>query len=121
MIKNICNVFIFVKDQNKAKEFWSKKMGFKIKEDIQIEGKYTWTEVIPQEGTTSLVLYPKSLRTDSKKSYKEITFFTDDIQSTYNELSSKGVKFLREPLDTGYGIFTEFNDDDGNIFSLKQT
>ena len=30
MIKNLCNVFIFVKDQNKAKEFWSKKMGFKI-------------------------------------------------------------------------------------------
>ena len=90
MIKNLCNVFIFVKDQNKAKEFWSKKMGFKIKEDIQIEGKYTWTEVIPQEGTTSLVLYPKSLRTDSKKSYKEITFFTDDIQSTYNDFYSLG-------------------------------
>ncbi len=43
----------------KLKNFGQKKMGFKIKEDIQIEGKYTWTEVIPQEGTTSLVLYPK--------------------------------------------------------------
>ena len=82
---------------------------------------HTLTEVIPQEGTTSLVLYPKSLRSNPNKSYKEITFFTDNIQSTYKELSSKGVKFLREPIDTGYGIFTEFNDEDGNIFSLKQT
>ena len=55
----------------KLKNFGQKKMGFKIKEDIQIEGKYTWTEVIPQEGTTSLVLYPKSLRTDSKNHIKK--------------------------------------------------
>lgn len=119
MIKNLCNVFIFVEDQEKAKNFWCDKIGFKLKIEEDM-GEYKWLEVSPPFGDTSLVLYPKCLRENSPKSHSTITFFTDDIKSTYKELLSKGVKFKGEPKDTGYGIFTDFEDENGNIFSLKQ-
>lgn len=119
MIKNLCNVFIFVEDQEKAKCFWCEKLGFKVKSEDKM-GDHKWLEVSPECGDTTLVLYPKCLRENTHKVDSTITFFTDDIQFTYKELSSKGVKFTGEPHNTGYGIFTEFEDEDGNKFSLKQ-
>lgn len=119
MIDHVCNIFTFVEDQEKAKKFWTEKVGFEVK-CSQPMGKYLWLEVVPKGSQTSIVLYPKSSRENAQKSESIITFFTKDIQKTYEELSSKGVKFTKEPENTGFGIFTEFYDEDGNIFSLKQ-
>lgn len=120
MIENICNVFIFVDNQENAKKFWTKKIGFEIKIDTPMQDNYSWIEVVPKTGQTTLVLYPKALRKDFKTSDSTITFFTKDIEKTFDELSSKGVKFSKKPENTGFGIFTEFYDEDGNTFSLKQ-
>ncbi len=119
MINNLCNVFTFVKDQEKSKEFWCNKLGFMVRTESPM-GKFKWIEVAPNMDGTSIVLYPESLHDNPHKYESTITFFTNDIKSTYNELSSKGVKFKKEPHDTGYGIFAEFYDEDGNVFSLKQ-
>lgn len=120
MIENICNVFIFVSDQNKAKEFWTKKVGFEVRTESKMGKDNLWIEVVPKNGNTTITLYPKSLRADAQPSKSVITFFTNDIQKTYDELSSKGVVFTSEPKNLGYGIFAEFCDEDGNTFSLKQ-
>lgn len=120
MIKNICNIFVFVEDQEKAKKFWCEKVGFKVKEEIPMGNNNDWLEVVPPEGGTSLVLFPKSMREDSSTSKSIITFFTENINKTYEDLSLNGVKFSKKPYNTGYGLFTEFEDEDGNTFSLKE-
>ena len=37
-----------------------------------------------------------------------ISFYTDDIQSTINELKAKGVEFIGEIKDKGYGLAIKF-------------
>ena len=50
-----------------------------------------------------------------------ITFLTDDIQSDYERMRSKGVRFLYPPKHMEWGEWlTEFVDPDGNQFDLKQ-
>lgn len=120
MIENICNVFVFVSDQHKAKKFWTEKVGFEVKCEHKMGKDNFWLEVCPKNGSTTLALYPKSMRENATTSNNVITFFTNDIQKTYKELSLNGVKFTNEPKSLGYGIFTEFYDEDGNLFSLKQ-
>jgi predicted enzyme related to lactoylglutathione lyase len=48
-------------------------------------------------------------------------FSTDDIQTSYEELKSRGVEFLQEPTEQPYGIDAGFRDASGNQFRLAQT
>lgn len=51
-----------------------------------------------------------------------IFFYTKDINKTYQELKSKGVKFLKPPFKTPWGEYkAHFVDLDGNELSLCQS
>ncbi len=50
-----------------------------------------------------------------------ITFLTDNIHAEYDQLMSKGVRFLYPPKKMEWGErMCEFADPDGNEFDLKQ-
>jgi uncharacterized glyoxalase superfamily protein PhnB len=53
--------------------------------------------------------------------FTRISFVTDDVQATYEELSAKGVNFIQKPTQMFWGgIEAQFADPDGNIFLLDQ-
>ena len=41
---------------------------------------------------------------------------TDDCRATYEQLKSRGVVFLQEPVERPYGVEAVFRDDSGNWF-----
>jgi uncharacterized glyoxalase superfamily protein PhnB len=47
-------------------------------------------------------------------------FTTDDIQSTYEELKSRGVEFTQEPTEQPYGVDAGFRDASGNHFRVTE-
>ncbi|MCB0841255.1 MAG: VOC family protein, partial [Bacteroidetes bacterium] len=47
-------------------------------------------------------------------------FDTNDCHATYEELSAKGVEFIRPPQTQEYGTEALFKDNSGNWFSLVQ-
>jgi predicted enzyme related to lactoylglutathione lyase len=47
-------------------------------------------------------------------------FATDDIQSTYEELKSRGVEFTQAPTEQPYGVDAGFRDLSGNQMRLAQ-
>jgi predicted enzyme related to lactoylglutathione lyase len=49
-----------------------------------------------------------------------ITFSSDDIHKTSDELKSKGVVFKKDPVKTDYGIEAVFDDSNGNYIQLLQ-
>jgi predicted enzyme related to lactoylglutathione lyase len=56
-----------------------------------------------------------------KKGAPDINLQVDDVDETYRDLKSKGVKFLTEPKDQTWGARTTgFADPDGNVFTLVQ-
>jgi catechol 2,3-dioxygenase-like lactoylglutathione lyase family enzyme len=57
----------------------------------------------------------------AKKGAPDINLQVDNIDETYRDLTSKGVRFLSEPKDQTWGARTaDFTDPNGNVFTLVQ-
>ena len=123
MIKTIALAGVWVKDQEAAKKFYVEILGFKVQSDIIMENGYRWLEVIPPEGNTALTLAKPYLgqKDVSIGVFANIVLSCDDIDETYSELISKGVKFVEEPSKQEWGMSQAlFEDLDGNVFVLVE-
>lgn len=58
MISGIGKVVVPVDDQERAKEFWTQRMGFELRRD-ESYGDERWIEVSPPDGAPVLVLSPR--------------------------------------------------------------
>jgi len=119
---------IFVNDQNKAFDFYTKILGFAKKADVSA-GKHRWLTVVSQEepNGSQLVLEPND--NPASRSYQEAIykqgipatmFFVDDIQKEYQRLKRLGVKFTMEPTRTPGLTITRFDDTCGNLIQITQ-
>src|SRR5256712_4439137 len=119
---------VFVNDQAKALEFYTKPLGFVKKADFPA-GKYRWLTIVsPEEPNgTQLVLEPND--NPAAKSYQEsifkqgipaTMFFVDDIQKEYQRLKKLGVKFKMEPTKTTGSIIAQLDDTVGNLIQITQ-
>lgn len=121
MIEKIVLTGVWVSNQDTAHDFYVKKLGFKIKRDIIMGNGSRWLEVMPPDGGTSLALAKPYLNEKyaSVGVFTNIVFSCKDIDSTFNELKSKGVKFDEEPTMQEWGMKQAlFEDPDGNVFVL---
>jgi catechol 2,3-dioxygenase-like lactoylglutathione lyase family enzyme len=79
-----------------------------------------WIEVGPTRPFTRIHLC-EPLTGKIESGPTGITLLTDDIQSEYDRLKEKGVRFLYMPKKMEWGEWLcEFADPDGNEFDLKQ-
>jgi uncharacterized glyoxalase superfamily protein PhnB len=133
MIK-IANGQVWVHDQEEALEFWTKKIGFEVRQDITLPelGDFRWLTVgAPGQDDFSLALMaipgPPVMDEESKKQVEDLmakgfagTVFltTDDVQATYEELKGRGVEFTEAPAERPYGVDSEFRDPSGNAYRL---
>ncbi|MFS0863176.1 VOC family protein [Fredinandcohnia sp. 179-A 10B2 NHS] len=120
MIKQIATVAVYVEDQQKAKTFWSDKVGFGVIANHPMGPNAFWLEVAPQGAESRLVIYPKSMMQGSENMKASIVFQCEDIKSTYQTLKANGVEFLGEPHEMQWGTFVSFRDEEGNEFLLRQ-
>lgn len=120
MIKQIGTVAIYVEDQQKAKSFWTEKVGFELVADRPMGPNANWLEVAPKEAKTRLVIYPKAMMQGYENMKASIVFECDNVANTYETLKANGVEFLGEPQEMQWGTFVQFKDEDGNQFLLKQ-
>lgn len=120
-IKKISITSIYVSDQDKAKEFYTDKLGFELVDDQDMGGGARWITVRPPGAETSIVLIQgyAGWTPEMVGKFGSIGFETDDIQGTYEELSSKGVKFTETPNLQYYGMWqAQFEDPDGNGYVI---
>jgi catechol 2,3-dioxygenase-like lactoylglutathione lyase family enzyme len=133
MINRITHFTINVLDQNRAIDFYTNKLGFKVVTDVPMPGGDRWITVCtPEQPDIELILSPitRGKKTDHEtlqlKSLIEngnfgLGLFTSkDIFATYEELKAKGVVFTKPPVHEFYGLEAVFKDDSGNWFSLAQ-
>lgn len=119
MIEKIATVAVYVEDQQKAKTFWTEKVGLELIRETPMGPGGNWLEVAPKGAESALVIYPKSMMTNWAELKPSIVFACDDIQETYQAMKSNGVKFDGEPQQMRWGTFATFQDEDGNAFLLK--
>ncbi|MFC4000490.1 VOC family protein [Prauserella oleivorans] len=125
-IRGVSKVVIGVRDQDRAKRFWSETLGFEITTDVPYDdaGNH-WVEVTSPDGATILILSP-----DPQDQYRRETsgdlpttnvfFYADDIERTCEELSARGVEFPAAPEWQPWGWWAMFVDSEGNRFALQQ-
>ena len=124
-IQGVSKVVIGVEDQARAKKFWSETVGFAITTDVPYDDQgRRWVEVTAPNGTI-LVL---SEAPEERKRFGEndqlptsnFFLYADDIETTYDELSAKGVEFPAKPEKQPWGWWSMFVDSEGNRFALQQ-
>lgn len=122
MLKNLGSITIFVNDQAQALDFYTEKIGLEVRRDDNF-GPIRWIEVGVPGSLTSIVLFPRRnplYQEDLMREFTGIQFVTEDIQATYEELSSRGVPFSQPPTPLPFGTTAVFTDEDKNQFSLLQ-
>jgi len=138
---------VFVRDQERSLRFYLDQLGFRLVYDARLQSGERWVAVTPPAGNAILALVaakPGSKQFPLIGRDTQISFVTNDVLAKFREWSGRGVKFTclprlkrikykqgeretrsaGEPMLLGErnpvwgGIFTRFEDIDGNTFSL---
>jgi serine phosphatase RsbU (regulator of sigma subunit)/predicted enzyme related to lactoylglutathione lyase len=113
---------VFVSDQDRSLRFYLDQLGFKLIADTRFESGDRWVAVAPPDGSTILVLVAPKPDSEEFKligRVSEVAFLTEDVHATFEEWRKFGVRFHHPPQTPAWGgMFTMFEDVDGNSFGL---
>jgi catechol 2,3-dioxygenase-like lactoylglutathione lyase family enzyme len=119
MIKAVKFVSIPVKDQAQALDFYTKKLGFQILTDQPLGPGQRWLELGIPGGETRVVLFTPPGHETRIGTFSNVTFMSDNVEKTYQELSARGVYFEQPPKKEHWGTSAIFKDLDDNVFLLS--
>lgn len=119
MIRSIKFASVQVRDQNEALKFYTEKLGFAIATDQPFDDSQRWIELRIPGAETRLVLFTPQGQEDRIGTPSNVVFASDDVATTYDELTERGVPFDSEPTEQPWGTFATFSDPDGNQFVLS--
>jgi predicted enzyme related to lactoylglutathione lyase len=120
MITHIKFVSIPVRDQNRALNFYTEKLGFTIITDQPFDEKQRWIELRVPKAETRVVLFTMEGDEQRVGSIMPLAYACDDIEQSYEELSGRGVEFEGKPQKQHWGSYALFKDSEGNRFVLSQ-
>jgi catechol 2,3-dioxygenase-like lactoylglutathione lyase family enzyme len=136
MLKQLTHVQVWVLDQDEALKFYTEKLGMEVREDVTVPelGNFRWLSVgVPGQDDVSITLMaipgPPVFEEETRRKIQELLatgaagglfFSTENAQTTYEELKSRGVEFTQEPTKQPYGIDAGFRDSSGNHFRMAQ-
>lgn len=126
MTGQVSHASILVEDQAEALQFYTEKLGFETKQDMEM-ANFRWLVVGPPDQEFGFVLIPADTEREEERvgnqsgdRYAAFTLTVDDCVETYEALKERGVEFLREPQENPWGIATQFTDLYGNMFELVE-
>jgi serine phosphatase RsbU (regulator of sigma subunit)/catechol 2,3-dioxygenase-like lactoylglutathione lyase family enzyme len=137
-------VNVYVRDLDRSLEFYCKELGFDLALDTRTQAGQRLVAVSPWDGTTVLRLIapnPDSEDYNLIGKSAPIVLLTDNVIAQYREWRKRGVRFrytprlkrvkshahaphspepMAEQEPIWGGVFTRFEDIDGNLFSLVE-
>lgn len=128
MKQEIVHIALVVKDYDEAIEFFTSKLNFVLIEDIyQPEQDKRWVVVAPPNSTGTTILLARASKPEQEnfignQAGGRVFLFlnTDNFWRDYNEMTSKGIEFVREPTKADYGTVAVFKDLYGNLWDLLE-
>ncbi|MBH1934978.1 VOC family protein [Streptomyces sp. AV19] len=135
MIKGIAITTVWVLDQDRAKEFYTEKLGLEVRTDMTLGGDkgMRWLTVggkgQPDVELALMVPGGPAMDPESAEAVRRLlakgalgagVLATDDVRRDYETFKAQGVEFLQEPQERPYGTEAIFRDDSGNWFSLTE-
>ena len=128
MKQTISHIALVVRDYDEAIEFYTKKLHFTVAEDTyQPEQDKRWVVVsTPGSSGTTLLLAraskPEQVPFIGNQAGGRVFLFlsTDNFSRDYDEMVSRGIKFIRKPKVAPYGTVAVFEDLYGNLWDLVE-
>ncbi|MBX2844910.1 MAG: VOC family protein [Saprospiraceae bacterium] len=127
MSQHLALVSIVVPDYDKAIEFYTEKLGFVLKENIDMGRGKRWVVVRPSgSGGVSLLLAKAKNNAEmaaiGNQTGGRVFLFlhTDDFWRDYKNYQANGIHFLEQPREEAYGTVVVFQDQFGNKWDLIQ-
>jgi catechol 2,3-dioxygenase-like lactoylglutathione lyase family enzyme len=119
---------VMVDDQAKAHAFYTEKLGFETRHDVDL-GEFRWLTVVSPEGhpDVELLLEPnnhRAARPFQRALYADgipvTQFQSSDIRAEHRRLTERGVVFRMPPTKQGPVTVAVFDDTCGNFIQLVQ-
>ncbi|MBB2970911.1 VOC family protein [Mesorhizobium sp. RMAD-H1] len=119
---------VFVEDQAKALDFYTRVLGFEVKHDIPV-GDYSWLTVVEKGNPDGTELLLEPSEHPAVRPYKEAlvrdgipatSFQVDDLGAEFDRLRKLGVEFTQPPMDAGSVKMAVLNDTCGNLIQLVE-
>ena len=117
---------IHVDDQAKARDFYTDVLGFQLKNDVPL-GEHRWVTVVSPEHPDGVELLLEPDDHPAAKAYMQAlvadgipatSFAVPDVQAAYEELRSRGVRFVQPPTPMGPFTTAVLDDTCGNLVQL---
>ncbi|HLG80423.1 MAG TPA: VOC family protein [Bradyrhizobium sp.] len=119
MIKRIKFLGIPVRDQDRALQFYTEKLGFRILTDQEFSPTQRWIELSIPGAETGVALFTPEGHEDRIGTHVNTSWEVDNIDRTYGELSARGVEFSGPPQKQPWGSFLKMRDSEGNQIVLS--
>lgn len=124
-------ISIPVQNQEKALEFYTKKLDFVKKVDVPLGDDNRWLTVVSEEEQDGpeVLLEPSPKHFEPAKTYQKALFDagipytqfnTGNVQKEYERLTKLGVEFSVKPTEMGTVKIAVFNDTCGNNIQIVE-
>ncbi len=119
---------VMVDDQARALAFYTEKLGFVKKQDIDM-GEARWLTVVSSEDNSGVELLLEPTGHPASKVFQKAlfddgipltAFAVADLQAEYERLLALDVEFSMEPTNVGPTSVAVFNDTCGNLIQIFQ-
>jgi predicted enzyme related to lactoylglutathione lyase len=111
-------VAIPVSDVDRAKSFYTEKVGFNADHDHRVSDEVRFVQLTPPGSACSIAL-GTGISQSEPGSVQGMQMVVSDINAAYAELVERGVE-VSEVQEFGWGLFVFFSDPDGNGWAVQQ-
>ena len=111
-------IILPVTDVDRAKSFYVDQVGFHPDHDQTVNENLRFVQLTPPGSACSIAI-GKGITDKTPGTVGGLLMVVSDIEAAHRKLSSGGVA-VTEVHDEAWGRFVEFNDPDGNSWSVQQ-
>jgi catechol 2,3-dioxygenase-like lactoylglutathione lyase family enzyme len=111
-------IAIPVSDVDRAKSFYTEKVGFNADHDHRVSDDLRFVQLTPPGSACSIAL-GKGIIDTEPGSAQGLQMVVPDIKAAHEELVSRGVE-ASDVQEFPWGLFVFFNDPDGNGWAVQQ-
>src|SRR4026208_2303938 len=111
MLDYVGSVSLFVSGEDRAKDFYTRILGFELRQDAPLYpgAANRWVSVAPKGAVTEITLYlPEKKWARCRQTVgrsQALTFDGQDMNALVADLKAKGVTFTQEPEPQPWGTY----------------
>ncbi|WP_436948288.1 VOC family protein [Staphylococcus xylosus] len=120
---------IFVNNQDEAQQFYTEKLGFKLKHNIEMGGGFRWLTVTEENSNNPVEIVLEPNESLIAKNYQNglyeagitVTMFgVDNLEIEHEALVNRGIEFHTEPKEVEGVKYAIFDDTCGNLIQIVE-